>query len=218
MLPESITKVTEKLMQFPALGRRSSQKIALQILEQNETEFKQFVDDLEEMKRSVTFCPTCHFFSEKNLECNVCQDRTRKDWQLCVVEKATEAIVMEKSMVFRGRYHVLGKLISPLDNVFAQNTNIPSLMERLQKMVEVKKAAALDDSSKFQQIELILFLQPSFNAEATTAYIREKIKELDLENYVRLSKMAQGLPSFYNVDTLDQETLAKSIEGRVVLI
>jgi len=202
MLPESITKVTDHLMKFPSMGRRSSQKIALQLLEQGDMEFKELLQDLVSMKQQVSFCGACGFFSENNHECQICADRLRLEHMICVVEKPTEVVAMEKSLVYRGKYHVLGRLISPLDNIFAQNTAIPSLIERLQEIDKHK-------------IELVLFLQPSFNAEATTAYIREKIKELGMEEKVNITKMAQGLPSYYNIDTLDQETLARAMEGRV---
>jgi recombination protein RecR len=202
MLPESITKVTDHLMKFPSMGRRSSQKIALQLLDQSDLQFQELLQDLVKMKQEVTFCPICGFFSQNNLSCQICSDKLRLNHQICVVEKPTEVIAMEKSLIYRGRYHVLGRLISPLDNVFAQNTNIPSLIDRLK-------------NSESDKIELVLFLQPSFNAEATTAYIREKISELELGEKVNITKLAQGLPSFYNIDTLDHETLAKAMEGRI---
>jgi len=200
MLPESITKVTDHLMKFPSMGRRSSQKIALQLLDQSDLEFQELLQDLVKMKQEVSFCGICGFFSQNNLSCSICSDRLRLNHQICVVEKPTEVIAMEKSLIYRGRYHVLGRLISPLDHIFAQNTNIPSLIDRIKSL---------------DRVELVLFLQPSFNAEATTAYIREKILELDLGDKVNISKMAQGLPSFYNIDTLDIETLAKAMEGRI---
>jgi len=202
MLPDSITKVTDHLMKFPSMGRRSSQKIALQLLEQGEGEFQELLQDLVKMKQEVTFCSVCGFFSKNSQLCEICGDHYRRDTLLCVVEKPTEVIAMEKSLVFRGKYQVLGRLISPLNNVFAHNTGIPSLIERLIENAD-------------QKTELVLFLQPSFDADATTAYIREKIKELGLEDKVNISKMAQGLPSYYNIDTLDQDTLAKAMEGRI---
>ncbi len=200
MLPETITKVTDHLMKFPSMGRRSSQKIALQLLDQSNLEFQELLQDLVKMKKEVTFCSICGFFSQNNLPCSICSDRLRLNHQICVVEKPTEVIVMEKSLIYRGRYQVLSRLISPLDHIFAQNTNIPNLIDRLKTL---------------DKVELVLFLQPSFNAEATTAYIREKIAEQGMGDKVNISKMAQGLPSFYNIDTLDIETLAKAMEGRI---
>jgi recombination protein RecR len=217
MLPESITSVTDILMRFPAVGRRSSQRIALQILEQSDTEFDHLIEQLQKMKQSVTFCPTCSFFSQNNLECDICRDHSRSVLQICILEKGTDVIALEKSLSYHGRYQVLSRLISPLDNIFADNTNLPQLFTRIENIVDKIRQGQVTSRSPLPYLELIFFLQPSFNAEATLAYVREKIQDKGWSEFVRLSKLAQGLPSFYNVDTLDQETLSKSIEGRIAI-
>ncbi|NJS41142.1 toprim domain-containing protein [Candidatus Gracilibacteria bacterium] len=147
------------------------------------------------------------FFSSKkqsNSICEICQDETRNSYQLCILEKPTDVLTIEKSQIFRGKYHVLTNLISPLDNIFAENTTISQLVaSRIPSLLQ-----------KNNDLEVIIFFRAGFAAEATTAYIKDLLQEKGLLKNLKITKLAQGLPLYYNPDTLDQATMIQALEDR----
>lgn len=203
MLPLALLELAEKLRLLPGIGVKSSQKMAIDILQLKPQDFEALIDSIEQSQLKVKFCSQCGFFSE-NFLCEICSNKRRNQNQICIVEKPTDILSLEKSEIYGGVYHVLNKLISPLDNVFAENTTISKLTDRLKDLVKKQK----------QQVELILFLKPSFSTEATTAYIRETILNHKLQDSVNITRLAQGLPLYYNPDTLDSATMVKALEDR----
>lgn len=203
MLPESIENLAEILRSFPGVGKRSSQKLALDILHLDQEHFENFTKATQTVREKVKFCHNCGFFAEDEL-CNICQDSSRNKAQICVVENPTDIISVEKSNIYHGSYHVLDNLISPLENIFAENTNLPTLFTRIEK----------DLKNTTKNIELILFLKAGFESEATTAYLKEVIKQKKWKDKVNITRLAQGLPLYYNTDTLDQATMVKALEDR----
>ena len=280
MLPPIIQKASLEIQKLPGVGRRGAGKMALDILNLNQEQFNHFQSSIVRMRNEVFFCPNCGFFADSSVNsignsdnqnkkvfnnylqdflpffakdlCSICANPERNPYQICVVEKATDILNIEKSQIYHGFYHVLSKLISPLDRVFAEDTTLFSLFERIDSLLnfdqknnkntkylgleekvgstnleiknnlhntdldlQIKKHQ--DNANKSQipnQIELILFFKTGFSAEATTAYIREKIEQESLQNYVRLTKLAEGLPLYYNPDNLDQATMIKALEDR----
>jgi recombination protein RecR len=207
MLPAQIEEVSTEFRKLPGVGVRGSQKIALDILQLNSDNFVSFLQSLENMRKEVTFCSNCGFFAEKtsNLPlCNICKDASRLNHQICLVEKATDIITVEKSQSFRGVYHVLEKLISPLDNIFPQDTKLNELLEH----------RLISELPKSPIIELIIFFKQGFSADATTAYLVERLKQMGLSEKVKITKLAQGLPMYFNTETLDSETLSRAIQDR----
>ncbi len=203
MLPEPISDLAEKLRLFPSVGHRSSLKLALDTLSMPEEAFLGLVEAFQTIRSKVYFCSVCGFFcevSDPNQLCNICKNRQRNNRQICLVEKPTDVINVEKSAIYNGLYHVLGNLISPLDNIFPHQTTVAELIERLKK--------------SSTPIELILFFKAGFASEATTAYLRESIQQNNLTEKITMTRLAQGLPLYYNPDTLDQATMAKALEDR----
>ena len=214
MLPSQIEDVSKEFRKLPGVGSRGSQKMALDILQLNEDSFNQFIVSLDNMRKSVAFCSNCGFFAEKRSGynvvnsgpvCNICSNKSRIQYQICLVEKATDIISLEKSQSFRGLYHVLEKLISPLDNVFPQDTKLNDLLERRlsQQLLENEVG-----------VELIIFFKQGFSADATTAYLVERLKQMSLLGKVKITKLAQGLPMYFNTETLDNETLSRAVQDR----
>lgn len=207
MLPAQIEDVSAEFRKLPGVGVRGSQKISLDILQLNYDNFTSFIQSLETMRKEVTFCSNCGFFAENvnNLPlCNICKDPSRLKNQICLVEKATDIITVEKSQSFRGLYHVLEKLISPLDNVFPQDTKLNELLEH----------RLTSELTKSPSVELIIFFKQGFSADATTAYLVERLKQMGLSDKVKITKLAQGLPMYFNTETLDSETLSRAIQDR----
>jgi recombination protein RecR len=208
MLPEAIVELSSLLKSFPGIGSRSSQKLALDILQLDQEKYEELVKLLTKLKREVGLCPNCGFFSQvvhgHPQLCSICSDPYRNQTQVCLVEKPTDVIAVEKSQVYKGTYHVLQRLISPLDNIFPENTNVGDLLNR--RLLELTATG--------EQIELIVFFKGGFSAEATMAYVREFIEQKKLNSKIKISRLAQGLPLYFNPDTLDQGTLAKALEDR----
>jgi recombination protein RecR len=203
MLPKQVLLLAEKLRLLPGIGQKSSQKMAVDILQLSTENFDQLLISMKETKSKTSFCVSCGFFAEGEL-CNICQNKNRNQSQICLVEKPTEVLSLEKSESYNGVYHVLNRLISPLDNVFAEDTTLNTLLDqRLKKLVE-----------KNQKIEIILFLRPSFSSEVTTAYLREAIKNRGWTQNIQITKLAQGLPLYYNPDTLDTGTISQALQDR----
>ena len=205
MLPKAMQDLAEKLKYFPGVGTRSSQKLALDVMQMDSDKYNELIIAFDQARNQVSFCKQCGFFAQRDSLCEVCCDTSRHKSQICLVEKPTDVINMEKSQIYRGYYHVLEALISPLDGVFAEHTKIGELFEsRLGKVV----------SQSSSEVELILFFKSGFAGEATTAYIRQLIKERGLVDNIKISRLAQGLPMYYNPDTLDQATMARALEDR----
>jgi recombination protein RecR len=207
MLPQPIQDLSDKLKYFPGVGSRSSQKLALDVMHLDEEKYNELILALSDARKNVGFCSRCGFFSEVNQLCSICTNTVRNHHQICLVEKPTDVITMEKSQMYRGKYHVLEHLISPLENTFAENTTIG-------KLFDVRLSGLFEQELKEQEIELILFFKVGFASEATTAYIREMIKQKKLEDRIKITRLATGLPLYYNPDTLDQATMARAFEDR----
>jgi len=216
MLPPALEKLTENFKKFPGVGFRSSQKLALDVLSMKDEDYDELLQSIAEVKQKVKFCTNCGFFAETEL-CEICSNHRRNDFQLCLVEKPTDVISLERSEIYKGKYHVLQNLISPLDNIFPENTNIPDLInERIPKLL-LSKNTGIEGKNKNlsgDKIELILFFKAGFAAEATTAYLKEAITANGWNDKIEITRLAQGLPLYYNTDTLDQATMVRALEDR----
>lgn len=251
MLPLSLQNLASNFRLFPGVGLRSSQKMALDALQMKEEDFNQFVLSLHQAKEKVKFCDNCGFFADideqanqddsnhneiKELLCQICQNPRRNKDQICLVEKATDVLVMEKSESFNGNYFVLQKLVSPLDRVFPEDTQIANFINKyLPKVVAQlssnntqgegqfesyqptfpKNLDSTNNKANSSKIELILFFKAGFSADATTMFLRESLQSSpQLSGVVRISRLAQGLPLYFNPDTLDKATMVKALEDR----
>lgn len=202
MLPESISNLALSLRKLPGIGIKSSQKMAIDILQMKVDELELLLTAINQTRNKVRFCHRCGYFAENYL-CDICSNEHRNHNQICIVENATDVIALEKSEIYRGVYHVLDKLISPLDNIFANNTTIDQLLMTIKEEVHNGK-----------DLELILFLKPGFAGQATTAYIKELLVNNNLIRHIKITRLAQGLPLYYNPDTLDNATMIRAIEDR----
>lgn len=209
MLPASIAALTEQIQALPGVGRRGAQKLALDLLQLPNQQFINLDEAIGRMRREVKFCHNCGFFAQSSelseVICSICSNSSRGEHQICLVEKPTDVLNIEKTQIYSGLYHVLTNLISPLDNIFVENTSLMDLVDRRINLL-------LQDNDK--SVELILFFRSGFAAEATTAYLRQVLHEKNLSSRVNLTKLAEGLPLYYNPDNLDQATMTKALEDR----
>ena len=207
MLPKPLFDLALKLQYFPGVGVRSSQKLALDLLELEPAKYAELLEALSSVRSQVKFCSQCGFFAQEGStggKCEICLDQRRKPKQICLVEKPTDVLTVEKSEIFKGHYHVLENLISPLDNVFAEHTTLGQLVERIRTLLDTPGST----------VELILFFKAGFSGEATTAYLKDLLSERGLTQQVTITRLAQGLPMYYNPDTLDQATMVRALEDR----
>ena len=190
--PPAVTDLVQELKRLPGVGPRSAERIAIWLLQHPKAAPLELARRLERAKDEVRACAVCGFFISGE-SCVVCDHPTREP-VLCVVEQATDVLPLERSGVFRGRYHCLGGKLSPLDNVTPEDLRISSLFDRLEREpVE----------------EVILALSADVEGEATANYLAGL-----LGTRCRVTRIAQGLPAGGGLEHADALTLARALEGR----
>lgn len=185
----------EQLTKLPGVGRKTAQRFAMYLLKMPEQEVIALGESLGDLKRNIRYCERCFNISETE-KCSICNDPRRQTGQICVVADFKELYAIEKTAEFKGRYHVLGGLISPLDDVGPNDLRIRELLTRLQEGERVD--------------EVILALRSSAEGEATAFYLGKLFKPLG----VKLSRLASGIPMGADLDYLDDMTLSKALSGR----
>ncbi|MBQ1685408.1 MAG: recombination protein RecR [Clostridia bacterium] len=191
---ESLDLLISRLNRLPGIGIKSAQRLAFHIISMPEADVTALAEALTNAKQKVHYCPVCGNYTENEL-CPVCADPKRTSELLCVVESARDVIFMERVHEFRGRYHVLGGVLSPMDGVGPDQLSIAQLIERV-KNEDVK--------------EVILATNPDVEGEATASYIAKQLKPMG----VSVSRIAHGIPIGGNLEYVDEVTLSKSIENR----
>ena len=191
---ESLDQLVNLLARLPGIGRKSAQRLAFHIISMDEADVAALSSALTSAKQRVHYCPVCGNYTEDEL-CSVCSDPKRDRELVCVVENARDVMFMERIHEFRGRYHVLGGVLSPMDGIGPDSIRIQELIDRVQA----------DGVS-----EVILATNPDVEGEATASYIAKQLKPLG----VRVSRIAHGIPIGGNLEYVDEITLLKSIENR----
>lgn len=191
---ESLDLLVTRLNRLPGIGIKSAQRLAFHIISMQQSDVSALTEAISNAKQRVHFCPVCGNYTENDL-CEVCADPKRSAEVLCVVENARDVLFMERIHEFRGRYHVLGGVLSPMDGVGPDQLSIAALIERVQN----------DGVS-----EVILATNPDVEGEATASYIAKQLKPLGC----RVSRIAHGIPIGGNLEYVDEITLSKSIENR----
>jgi recombination protein RecR len=195
--PPAIKHLVTELKRMPGIGPRSAERIALWMIQSRDARPVEIARAISETTEAIRSCPKCGFFTTESL-CEFCSDPQRDAAQLCVVEQPTDILPLERTGVFRGRYHSLGGRISPLDHVGPDDLRIASLVER----------AKTEAPS-----EIILALGADVEGEATANYIAGLLRELPL----KVSRLAQGLPAGGGLDHADELTLSRALAGRVTI-
>jgi len=194
MLPESISELTGALSKLPGVGPRSAERIALHLVQTDSALVKHLADTIVRAREKIHFCTTCGALTEKS-PCPICQDDRRDPSILCIVERAVDILSVEKSGSFRGKFHVLGGKISPLDGVDPEDLRISELEQRLQ--TEPVK-------------EIIVALGTDVEGDATSFYLAKRFQRPNL----KISRIAYGLPAGSGLEFADELTLNRALEGR----
>jgi recombination protein RecR len=194
MLPDSITQLIAALAKLPGVGPRSAERIALHLVQTDSAIVKQLADIILLAREKIQFCTTCGALTEKS-PCSICEDAQRDGSLICVVERAVDILSVEKSGTFRGKFHVLGGKISPLDGVEPEDLRIADLERRL-----------TGDSVK----EIIIALGTDVEGDATSNYLAKRLARPAL----KISRIGFGLPAGTGLEFADELTLSRALEGR----
>jgi recombination protein RecR len=192
-----IQNLIDELGQLPGVGPKGAQRIAFYLLSADPADVRRLATSLLEVMERVKFCRTCGNVAEDD-ECRICRDPRRDPALICVVEEPKDVAAIEKIREFRGRYHVLGGAISPIDGIGPDDLRISQLMTRL---------------SDGAVTELILATDPNLEGEATAAYLARLVKPMGL----RVTRPASGLPVGGELEYADEVTLGRAFEGRRLL-
>jgi recombination protein RecR len=189
-----IQDLIDELGRLPGVGPKSAQRIAFHIIQSDRMDVTRLAEVLKTVKERVKFCTICGNISEEEL-CKICRDPRRDNTSICVVEESKDVIAIEKTREFKGKYHVLGGAISPIDGIGPENLRIRELMQRL---------------AETEIAEVIIATDPNLEGEATATYLTRLIKPLG----VKVSRLASGLPVGGDLEYADEVTLGRAFEGR----
>ena len=197
MYEGAVQDLIDELGRLPGVGPKSAQRIAFHLLATDNEEVKRLVDALTEVKLRVRFCELCGNVAEAE-RCRVCLDPRRSDDVICVVEEPKDVVAIERTREFRGRYHVLGGAINPIENVGPDDLRISELLARL-----------ADGTVQ----EVILATDPNVEGEATATYLSRLMGHME----ITVSRLASGLPVGGDLEYADEVTLGRAFEGRRVI-
>jgi recombination protein RecR len=186
--------LVEELAKLPSIGQKTAQRLALHLLRASNEDSLRLADAIRAVKERVGLCGTCGNFSDED-PCRLCSDAQRDASLICVVEQPGDVMAFERTGHFRGRYHVLGGALSPLDGTHPEDLRIKPLLERLRGDVVT---------------EIILATNPNVAGEATALYLSKLLAPLG----VRVTRIARGVPMGSDLEYSDQVTLARALEGR----
>ena len=194
---EPIEKLTTQLSRLPGIGRKSAQRLAYHILDVPEEQARELAESILSARENVHRCPICGTYTD-TMPCAICSDSTRDGSVVCVVCDPKDVTAMEKVREYKGKYHVLQGVLSPMEGIGPNDIRIRELLERI-------------GSENIQ--EVILATNPDVEGEATASYIARLLKPLG----IKCTRLAHGIPIGGNLEYTDEVTLAKALEGRRLL-
>jgi recombination protein RecR len=189
-----IQDLIEELTRLPGIGPKSAQRLAFWLVKAPSDDAKRLASAIVQAKDRLSFCRECGNVSEGDL-CRICRDESRDRTVLCVVEEPKDAATIEKSGLHKGRYHILGGAISPLDGVGPEDLRVQELLERI---------------DRDHVTEVILAMNPNLEGNATAMYVAALVKPAG----VRVTRLASGLPVGGDLEYVDEVTLSQALEGR----
>ncbi|PLX91190.1 MAG: recombination protein RecR [Desulfuromonas sp.] len=190
----SLTRLVAELSKFPGIGRKTATRLAFYVMQQSDEQSQALVDAIQNLKQRVRFCSQCFHVTEQD-PCPLCTSTARDDSLLCVVEQPQDLMAIERGHAYRGRYHVLHGVLSPLDGVGPDDLKIAELVERVRQ-------------GGFS--EVIVATNFSIEGEATALYVSRLLQPFG----VRMTRLAHGIPMGSDLEYVDDATVGRAIEGR----
>jgi len=192
LYPKSANKLIDQLSKLPGVGRKTAQRLAFYILKSDEEDNINLSDAIKDIKSKIIFCESCGMMTENNI-CDICTDSNRDRNVICVVEQPQDIYPFEKTNTYKGKYHVLGGVLSPLDGIGPEDLNL----ERLYRKIE-------------DGMEIILATNPSIEGDTTCLYLAKKLEDMG----AKVTRLARGLPVGSDLEYMDDLTLVRAMEGR----
>ena len=189
-----VQDLIDELAKLPGVGPKGATRIAFHLLATDSADVTRLATVLADVKDKIKFCRTCYNVAQDDL-CRICADTRRDDTAICVVEEPKDVLAVERTREFRGRYHVLGGAISPIDGVGPDDLRVTELMTRL---------------ADGAIVEIILATDPNLEGEATATYLTRLISPLG----IKVTRLASGLPVGGDLEYADEVTLGRAFEGR----
>ncbi len=193
-----LARLVGEFEKLPGIGPKSAQRLAFYVLRLADEEARALADAIVEVKARITLCKICYNFTDQEI-CEICRDSKRTDEQICVVADPRDLIAMDKTGEFKGKFHVLGGVINPMEGIGPDQLKVRELLGRLQ-------------SNPVE--EVILALNPSVEGDATSLYLTRLLKDI---SGLRVTRIAQGVPVGGDLDYADQGTLIQAFENRRVV-
>lgn len=194
MYATPIARLIEEFAKMPGIGKRTAERLAYHVLKLSKEEVDGFAEALKNAKEKIIFCPVCQSLTER-IPCDICGDSRRDQTLICVVEKPKDVVKIEKTREYKGTYHVLHGVISPMDGVGPDDIRIKELLARITEG-DVK--------------EVIMATNPNLEGEATAMYIAKLLAPFG----VKVTRLAHGIPVGGDLEFADEVTLTRALEGR----
>lgn len=194
MYPESLRNLIESFKFLPSVGEKSAERFAFSIFDLDDEQVELFKESLDAVRNKIHHCSKCNVLTEENI-CSICSDEFRECKTLCVVEDVKSVFLFEKIGMFKGKYHVLNGLISPLDGINPEDIGLDKLLDRIH-------------DEKFN--EIIFAFKPSIEGETTSLYIKKILDGLD----IKITKLANGVPIGADMEYVDSLTLERALNDR----
>lgn len=191
---KSVENLINEFKKLPGIGPKSAKRIVFFLLKLSDNDILKLSKSLVEMKEKVRFCSQCYGLTEEDV-CYICRDESRDRKKICIVEEVSDVVIIEKTGEYRGLYHVLGGLLSPIENIGPEEIRIPKLLERV-------KANNID--------EVIIALNPTVEGESTAVYLKKILQPLGM----KVTRLASGLPVGGDLEYADEITIGRAISDR----
>lgn len=189
-----LARLVGEFEKLPGIGPKSAQRLAFYVLRLSNEEAQALADAIGEVKQRIGYCKVCYNFTDQEV-CDICRDSRRSDANICVVADPRDLIAIEKTSEFRGKYHVLGGVLAPMEGIGPDQLKVRELLHRLQEnTIE----------------EVVLAMNPTVEGDATAMYLAKLLKTLG----IRVTRIAHGVPVGGDLDYADQATLIQAFEGR----
>ncbi|MCS5652579.1 MAG: recombination mediator RecR [Candidatus Marinimicrobia bacterium] len=193
--PESVNQLIRELSRLPGIGQKTAQRLTFHILKSDQNDVERLARSLMDIKEKTGSCTICGAITETDL-CGICSDSKRDDYLICIVEDAQDIYAFEKTNSFRGKYHVLGGVISPLDGIGPDDLNLEKLYDRIEPGTEI-----------------VLATNPSIEGDTTALYLAKVLTK----KKVKITRLARGIPVGSEIEYMDEITLIRAMEGRTIL-
>ena len=194
MYPSSLNNVINSFKKLPGIGDKSAERNALALIELSDEDIDNFVEAIKDCKNKLHRCKICGHLTDSEI-CYICENEHRRNDLICVVEDYKSVFMFEKSGTFNGKYHVLNGLISPMDGIYPEDINLPSLVSRLDGV---------------ENAEVIVALKSSIEGKTTTLYIKKILEDKN----IKVTRLSYGIPMGVEIDYLDSLTLDQALLDR----